>query len=447
MGNTKGNKKNEQILFQISTHIESFPSRQSHYSRTKNDSMRYLSSDLNVTKMHDLYLIKYENDTWKKMQENNDSVQPKVTCNFYRNYFQTNYKLSFGYPRSDTCQTCDRLQNLIVAETDEVLKNKLEAEKLLHVSKAEVFYTDIRQKSEDAKVPNSKIDVISFDFQQNMPLPHIPCGDVFYKRQLWVYNFCINSGRTGKSHFFMYDEVTGHKGQNEVISYLHYYFSYIMERSVETVYLFSDNCSSQNKNFALTQFLYTISTKNMYGIKQIIHRYPEPGHSFLPCDRAFGIIEKRRRKLERVYLPETYKKLVQDTCKHFNVVDVKQDMILNYSGYTKPLFKKTIKNSAKIYFSILSYRVIEYTQHGLYASVSAHSTVKDHFIIHKPNTTLSLPGMSSLLYNGPLAIKEAKLKDVRDLASKYVPPDHLWYYTNLRSNDTVDEQNERTDED
>lgn len=120
--------------------------------------------------MHDLYLMKYENDTWKQMQGNNDGVQPNITYDFYRKYFLTNYKLLFGYPRSDTCQTCDRLQNLIVAETDKALKRNLETEKLLHVSKAEVFYTDIRQKSEEAKVQNSKIDVLSFDFQQNMPL-------------------------------------------------------------------------------------------------------------------------------------------------------------------------------------------------------------------------------------------------------------------------------------
>lgn len=428
----RGNKINEQIVFQIQTHIESFPARESHYSRIKNDSMRYLSPDLNMMKMYELYLIKYENEKWNQMQENNN-IKPIVSYDFYRKYFSTNYKLSFGYPRVDTCQTCDRLQNLIAAEKDNELKKKLETEKQLHVSKAEVFYVDLRQKSEEAKLENSEIDVVSFDFQQNMPLPHIPCGDVFYKRQLWVYNFCIHSGRSGKSYFFMYDEATAHKGQNEVISFLNHYFSNIMDRSVKTVYLFSDNCSAQNKNFALTQFLYTITTNKIYGITKIIHRYPEPGHSFLPCDRAFGIIEKRRRKLERVYLPSTYKNLVQDTCKKFKVIDVEQNMILNYSQHTKALFKKTVNNRSKISFSILTYRFIEYTQHGLYSSVSVHSTAKDHFILQKPKTTLSLPTNDSLLYNGPLNIKEAKLKDVRDLASKYVPSEYLWYYSNLRS--------------
>lgn len=111
----RGNKINEQIVFQIQTHIESFPARESHYSRIKNDSMRYLSPDLNVMKMYELYLIKYENDKWNQMQENNN-IKPIVSYDFYRKYFLTNYKLSFGYPRVDTCQTCDRLQNLIVAE-------------------------------------------------------------------------------------------------------------------------------------------------------------------------------------------------------------------------------------------------------------------------------------------------------------------------------------------
>jgi len=189
----------------------------------------------------------------------------------------------------------------------------------------------------------------------------------------------------------MYDEVTAHKGQNEVISFLQYYFSKIMDQTVENVYIFSDNCSSQNKNFALTQYLYRIVTKNLYGIKNIIHRYPEPGHSFLPCDRAFGLIEKNRRKLERIYLPEEYKELVKGTCKKFHIIDVKQDMILNYSEHLKPLFKKTVTNKDKANFSIFSYRFIEYTQRGLYASVSVHSTAKNHFILQKANTTLSLP--------------------------------------------------------
>lgn len=205
------------------------------------------------------------------------------------------------------------------------------------------------------------MEVLAFDYQHNLPLPHIPCGDVFYKRQLWVYNLCITSGRSGKSYFFLYDEATGRKGQNEVISFLHHYFSEIMDSQVETVFIFTDNCSAQNKNNALVQYLYTLAMGNLFGLKKIVHRYPEPGHSFLPCDRAFGLIEKKRRTLERVFLPEEYKSLIKSTCKKFSVVPVHQDMILNYSDHTKNLFKKNVTNRNIVKFSILSYRYMEYT--------------------------------------------------------------------------------------
>lgn len=88
---------------------------------------------------------------------------------------------------------------------------------------------------------------MSFDFQQNMPLPHIPCGDVFFKRQLWCCNLCIYSGKTGHSYFYMYDETIGKKGQNEVISFLHHFLKNKLFAEVKKIYLFTDNCSSQTK--------------------------------------------------------------------------------------------------------------------------------------------------------------------------------------------------------
>lgn len=122
----------------------------------------------------------------------------------------------------------------------------------------------------------------------------MPCRDVFYKRQLWVYNLCIILRRSGKSYIFLYDEATTRKGQNKVISFLYHYFSEIMDSQVETVFTFTDNCSAQNKNNALVQYLYRLAMGNL-----------------------FGLIEKNRRKLERVVLPGEYKSLIITTYKIF----------------------------------------------------------------------------------------------------------------------------------
>lgn len=55
---------------------------------------------------------------------------------FFSDYFNKKFNLSFGNPKSDTCQTCDRLQNLINAEIDQEIKLSLIEEKEMHKKKS-----------------------------------------------------------------------------------------------------------------------------------------------------------------------------------------------------------------------------------------------------------------------------------------------------------------------
>jgi len=265
--------------------------------------------------MYEMYIEKYEPDIFEKLK-NGENVKPIVKYQFFTKYFNTNFNLSFGNSKTDTCQTCDRLQNLINAELNPDIKLSIVQEKEIHQKKAEIFYTDLKQLSFEAKT-NAKLEVLSFDYQENMPLPHIPCDDVFYKRQIWSYNFCIFSAKTNQAYFFMYDESVAKKSQNEVISFLHFYLQNLLSQGVETLYLFADNCSSQNKNNAIIEYLYNIIQSNAFKLETVIQRYPEPGHSFLPCDRCFGLIEQQKRKIERVFLPETHQEMVRLILKNF----------------------------------------------------------------------------------------------------------------------------------
>jgi len=53
----------------------------------------------------------------------------------------------------------------------------LEVEKEVHLYKAEVFYTNLKLYCEKAKAVEF-VETLTFDFEQNFPLPHIPSGDV-----------------------------------------------------------------------------------------------------------------------------------------------------------------------------------------------------------------------------------------------------------------------------
>lgn len=76
------NKYSNNILFQIITHILSFPRRILLYSRNENDNKRFLSLELNVSKMYSLYLEKVETDVFENLKKG-ERVKPTVKYEFF----------------------------------------------------------------------------------------------------------------------------------------------------------------------------------------------------------------------------------------------------------------------------------------------------------------------------------------------------------------------------
>lgn len=125
--------------------------------------------------------------------------------------------------------------------------------------------------------------------------------------------------------------------------------------------------------------------------------------------------------------------MVLETCSDkFNVINVTQKDIFNFSDCLKPNFKKSITGTNKTKLTVMAYRLMEYVKDGLYCKIIANSTGKEHFILQKSGCELKYPIENlSLLYNSKLKIKAAKLKDVQDLATKYVPAEYIWFYDQL----------------
>lgn len=82
-------------------------------------------------------------------------------------------------PRSDTCAKCDELEKKI-ENNDGEFRNEILKEKQLHLKQANKFHE--LKKMYSVRARTGKVDMLSFDYMQNLPLPHIPTGDVFYAR-------------------------------------------------------------------------------------------------------------------------------------------------------------------------------------------------------------------------------------------------------------------------
>ena len=429
----------EDIKKQIRSHIKSFPTIGSHYGRgNMAKGKKFLSTYLSVAKMHQLYLEKFEPEA--------SVIGPQVTYQFYLNFFNTNFNLSFGVPKTDTCATCDSLDVTISDTVDTIEKQKLQDEKQAHLMKSQQFYAELQTCTTMAK-ENSNIACISFDFEKNLPLPHIPTNDIFYLRQLSLYVFGVHDCRSNSSIMYSWPESVAHRGANEVVSCLNHYFSTFL-KDVDTLLLFSDSCGGQNKNSIVIHFLFSLVRLGRF--HQIQHFFPVRGHSFLPCDRDFAKTDTKKKTVERVYLPEHWFDVIRSAkkTKPFNVVPVTREMIHNHQTHFSSFLKKTCTYK-KERMSILEGMLFEYSHSHPKEVWIKYSLMENDWHkfplekkgVSKDNITFS----STPAYQGGVAIDSAKVDDLKKIVYKFVPREFRDFYNAIISDNILESTSSQTD--
>ena len=106
--------------------------------------------------------------------------------------------------------------------SDPTQKERLQTEKQTHIHAAQEFYTELHACIEMSR-ESENIACLTFDFEQNLPLPHIPTNNIFYLCQLWVYVFGIHDCSSNNASMYVWPESTAYRGSNEVTSCLHHY--------------------------------------------------------------------------------------------------------------------------------------------------------------------------------------------------------------------------------
>jgi len=157
----------------------------------------------------------------------------------------------------------------------------------------------------------TKSDIISvaFDMMQNQSLPKLSVTEVFYIRQVWLYNltFVITSAEHQTiDNCFLYtwlESVRG-RGPNEITSILIELLTELenrlssWENPPTNLNSFSDSCSAQNKNqYMMAALLHYVNYKTIH-FTEIKHYFPVRGHSYMLPDQVFGRIEKSLRNKE-----------------------------------------------------------------------------------------------------------------------------------------------------
>ncbi|XP_058821270.1 uncharacterized protein LOC131683363 [Topomyia yanbarensis] len=396
----------ESDLNYIEQHIRSFPAYTSHYARERTEKL-YLSSDLSVNRMHNLYKVKCRED----------NKQPVQYCTYRKIFKKMN--LSFRKLKVDTCCKCDKFAISLKLATVEK-KAEIEALRDKHHDEAKEAYLQKRCDVQKAKT-DSRYRTASFDLQKCLPTPHLNTGIAFYKRQLYTYNLTIFATYLSVNNVYCYlwDESKARRGSQEIGSCLLQDLQGLNNNVEEMVY-YSDRCSGQNHNVIICMlFLYYIERCVSAGRKLTIqHKFMISGHSHMEVDSAHGAIEQAKKRCAiNIETPRDWAVFIASLSRKvpFTVIELEQCRFLALKDLHS-FYKRSKSNSDGELVRFKDISVFKYTTEDpgvVYYKYKLGDTEFSKFVMNRNfEDTVVLPPP---IANEPIPIAEEKLEDLRKL--------------------------------
>lgn len=313
---SSSNRTPDEVEQLVKEHILSLPTCSSHYSRAKSRDKVYLPPGYTHHHCYDLYKLTCAED-----QVAADKI---VSFSAYSRQFST-YNIGSNPPMIDTCSTCDRIkreEEVAKAEKDDRKQSALDTERRLHNIMAKVARNIMNAYGQDN---DPTLCAVAVDLQQTLVTPRLTTNVAYYKRKMWTYNLSIhNLKESDKANLYVWNEAIAKRGSSDVGSCLMHCIANSVPAECDKLIIFSDNCSGQNKNINLSLLLLRYIHSGRF--KLIRQYYLMSGHSYLPCDQDFGILERYFVGHE-IYTTAHYTQMMREARREnpFNVIEMDRD--------------------------------------------------------------------------------------------------------------------------
>mgnify|MGYP007005565973 CR=1 FL=1 len=340
--------------------------------------------------------------------------------------------MHFKVPAKDTCCRCDEFQLKIEAATDDLeRRSKFELEKKLHLAKALQARESLKT---DKDAASNSCYVATFDLQKALPYPKLTTSIAYYKRNMYVYNFGIHSFNKNNGYMHLWDETEGGRGSQEVASLLAKHIRQEAKNHTHVI-LYSDSCTGQNRNIKVASTLMNLVLDPKLSIKVIDHKFLVSGHSFLPNDQDFGVIESASRKCIQIFTPEDWLQVVKKakTKKPFEVFKVNTSDILSTKKLEEMLVNRK-KTDAGEPVKWLEMRWMRYEREEPW-TLQFKNILNE--IVAFSKVTMSTKNSKICEKQDPLyktvrVVTEAKKKDMLSLLP-FLPPNAHGHFKSLRT--------------
>lgn len=425
------NKMSEQQRNSIIQHINKFPRYKSHYCRTKRNEQEFLPIGTTLPLMYMLY--KEEN-------------QNCVSISTYRKIFLTEFNIKTKSPKKDTCNKCDTFvaKSQSTNSNEEIRLLKLEHD--AHLLEAECarkqMEADLTEASE-----NTELETLTFDMEKTLPLPRLSTNIIFYKRQLWLYNCGIHTGKNNNAFCNLWIEGQAGRGAQEVGSCIKKYVRDKVPETVKRLILWSDSCGGQNRNIKIILILKCVLEENKF-LESIQLKFLISGHSFLPNDSDFGDIECAIKRQQKVYSPQDYANIIKG-CRKKNPIGVsflKKDDFLCTGKIEKQITnrKKDVKEDKINWFLIKEIKIEQDKPYSIFIknvhNAADYSEVNIKKRQGRPTNSSNsnfLQNLEQLWPNGK-PVAQAKLDDIESYMY-LIPAADQPFYLHLTGDPSIEE--------
>ncbi len=281
---------------------------------------------------------------------------------------------------------------------------------------------------QESREPGATTFVVAIDLEKVLFVPTLTHSQMYYSRQLSVYNLCIHAGDTQQAYMCMWHEGVAGRGANEVMLCL----LKVLQSPVtakQYVEIWCDNCAGQNKNqMLILAMFYLVATKRYKGITC---RFLVSGHSYMPCDQDFAIIEKRKR-LTAAMVPSDIKDVVRTAkLEHpFRVIDIEKGDIYDFKTLASQLFNTAKLHISSVsalkvtYPSLLQNSVLRKTAFGDLQEWTRVPVARKRINLYRDIPT-ELPRVSK-----PPTINANKINDLKNMIP-FLDPKYRQFYTDL----------------
>lgn len=276
--------------------------------------------------------------------------------------------------------------------------------------------------------------VITFDLMKTLPTPVLTTGIVYYKRQLWTFCFGIHNMGTDDAYMFVWDESMASRGPQEIGSCLLHFFKHYV--NTKRVVMYSDQCGGQNRNIKMSLLCQYVVSSPDFTIEEIDHKFLVSGHSYLPCDQDFGLVEKNKKYYKEIHIPDSWIPVIQTARKKkpFKIIKMTASDFISTQSLEKNITNRKLSvSSSKVEW--LKFQWIKFHKthpFSIYYKYSNNEMVLFNEVNVMKRTSTIITHLDTL--EKP-TISEKKKKDLLELL-QFIPPVHHSFYLNLNTSNS-----------